>query len=54
MLLGDLYDEGQLLSWLLTQKDPGGDLIEDLDGDDLIKLIEESDSLAVYFCKWWL
>ncbi|KAK3916303.1 Protein disulfide-isomerase A5 [Frankliniella fusca] len=46
---GDLYDEGQLLSWLLTQKDPGGDLIEDLDGDDLIRLIEESDSLAVYF-----
>ncbi|XP_052121699.1 uncharacterized protein LOC113208203 [Frankliniella occidentalis] len=46
---GDLYDEGQLLSWLLTQKDPGGDLIEDLDGEDLIKLIEESDSLAVYF-----
>ncbi|KAE8748867.1 hypothetical protein FOCC_FOCC004461 [Frankliniella occidentalis] len=48
---GDLYDEGQLLSWLLTQKDPGGDLIEDLDGEDLIKLIEESDSLAVYFYR---
>ncbi|XP_034245365.1 uncharacterized protein LOC117647614 isoform X2 [Thrips palmi] len=46
---GDLYDEGQLLSWLLTQKDPGGEVIEDLDGDDLIRLIEESDSLAVYF-----
>lgn len=48
---GDLYDEQQLLSWLLTQKNPAGDVIEALEGQDLVDLIEESGSLAVYFCK---
>ncbi|XP_005191460.1 uncharacterized protein LOC101896609 isoform X8 [Musca domestica] len=46
---GDLYEEEQILSWLLTQKDPGGDVIEDLEGDRLVNLIEESGSIAVYF-----
>ncbi|XP_053603360.1 uncharacterized protein hlk isoform X3 [Plodia interpunctella] len=46
---GDLYDEHQLLSWLLTQKNPSGDVIEALEGQDLLNLIDESDSLAVYF-----
>ncbi|KAL4706802.1 hypothetical protein ACJJTC_018183 [Scirpophaga incertulas] len=46
---GDLYDEQQLLSWLLTQKNPAGDVIEALEGQDLIDLIQESGSLAVYF-----
>ncbi|XP_035438414.2 uncharacterized protein LOC118268177 isoform X2 [Spodoptera frugiperda] len=46
---GDLYDEQQLLSWLLTQKNPAGDIIEALEGQDLLDLIEESGSLAVYF-----
>ncbi|XP_068631274.1 uncharacterized protein hlk [Battus philenor] len=46
---GDLYDEQQLLSWLLTQKNPAGDIIEALEGKDLIDLIEESGSVAVYF-----
>ncbi|XP_073845693.1 hulk isoform X3 [Musca autumnalis] len=46
---GDLYEEEQILSWLLTQKDPGGDVIEDLEGDRLVHLIEESGSIAVYF-----
>lgn len=49
--VGDLYDEQQLLSWLLTQKNPSGDVIEALEGEELIKTIEESGSLAVYFCK---
>lgn len=48
---GDLYDEQQLLSWLLVQKNPAGDVIEALEGQDLLDLIEESSSLAVYFCK---
>lgn len=48
---GDLNDEQQILSWLLTQKDPAGDVIEALEGADLTNLIEESSSLAVYFCK---
>ncbi|XP_037963656.1 uncharacterized protein LOC105392584 isoform X5 [Plutella xylostella] len=46
---GDLYDEQQLLSWLLTQKNPAGDVIEELEGQALKDLIEESGSLAVYF-----
>lgn len=49
--LGDLSEEEQILTWLLTQKDPSGDVIEDLEGDRLINLIEESGSIAVYFCK---
>ncbi|KAL9919624.1 uncharacterized protein LOC119636698 isoform X3 [Glossina fuscipes] len=46
---GDLYEEEQILTWLLTQKDPSGDVIEDLEGDKLVNLIEESGSIAVYF-----
>ncbi|XP_073943325.1 hulk isoform X1 [Choristoneura fumiferana] len=46
---GDLYDEQQLLNWLLTQKNPSGDVIEALEGQELLKLIEEEGSLAVYF-----
>lgn len=38
----------------MTQKDPGGDVIEDLEGQKLIDLIESSNSLAVYFCKCFL
>lgn len=49
---GDLYDEEAILNWLLTQKNPGGDVIEDLEGARLKKLIEESPSIAVYFCEW--
>ncbi|XP_077298088.1 hulk isoform X2 [Arctopsyche grandis] len=46
---GDLNDEQQLLNWLLTQKDPAGDVIEALEGEELVNLIEEANSLAVYF-----
>ncbi|XP_046997403.1 uncharacterized protein LOC124612943 isoform X2 [Schistocerca americana] len=46
---GDLYNEEQLLNWLLTQKDPSGEVIEAVEGEELQKLIKESDSLAVYF-----
>lgn len=49
---GDLYEEDQILNWLMAQKDPGGDVIEDIEGDHLIKLIEESGSMAVYFCEF--
>ncbi|KAL0110128.1 hypothetical protein PUN28_013635 [Cardiocondyla obscurior] len=46
---GDLYDEEQILQWLMTQKDPSGEAIEALEGEDLLNLIRESESLAVYF-----
>lgn len=51
ILTGDLYEEEQILQWLLTQKDPSGEVIEALEGEDLLNLIRESESLAVYFCK---
>lgn len=49
---GDLYDEQQILQWLLTQKDPSGDIIEDIEGDELVGLINNAEALAVYFCKY--
>ncbi|XP_058810774.1 uncharacterized protein LOC131675703 isoform X2 [Phymastichus coffea] len=45
----DLYDEQQILQWLLTQKDPSGEMIEDLHGEELLNMIRESESLAVFF-----
>lgn len=51
LFVGDLYDEEQILQWLMTQKDPSGDVIETLEGEELLNLIRESESLAVYFCK---
>lgn len=49
---GDLYDEDEILNWLLTQKDPTGEVIEELEGDELLKAIHKSESLAIYFCKY--
>ncbi|RZF41690.1 hypothetical protein LSTR_LSTR011625 [Laodelphax striatellus] len=46
---GDLYDEGEILSWLLTQKDPSGEVIEEFEGEALLKAIQHSESLAIYF-----
>uniref|UniRef100_A0A146M1J4 Thioredoxin domain-containing protein n=1 Tax=Lygus hesperus TaxID=30085 RepID=A0A146M1J4_LYGHE len=46
---GDLYEEQEILQWLLTQKDPSGDVIEELEGEALLKAIHKSDALAVYF-----
>ncbi|XP_060526342.1 uncharacterized protein LOC132701986 isoform X2 [Cylas formicarius] len=46
---GDLYDEQQILQWLMTQKDPSGDVIEASEGGELLNLIEDEDALAVYF-----
>lgn len=48
---GDLYDEQQILQWLLTQKDPSGDVIELVDGSELLDMIQENEALAIYFCK---
>ncbi|CAH1128575.1 unnamed protein product [Ceutorhynchus assimilis] len=46
---GDLYDEQQILQWLMTQKDPSGDVIEAAEGSELIMLIDNEEALAVYF-----
>ncbi|CAG0890984.1 unnamed protein product [Cyprideis torosa] len=47
---GDLKNEERILEWLLAEKDPSGDIIEDMSGDKLRKLISKSESVAVYFC----
>jgi hypothetical protein len=52
MISGDLYNEDQLLNWLLTQKDPSGEVIEALEGDELRSLITSDNSVAVYFCEF--
>ncbi|KAF2367458.1 Thioredoxin domain [Trinorchestia longiramus] len=46
---GDLRNEEAILNWLLTEKNPAADFIEDLDGDTLLKVIRDSDAVAVYF-----
>ncbi|XP_026480363.1 uncharacterized protein LOC113386820 isoform X1 [Ctenocephalides felis] len=46
---GDLYDEEQILNWLMIQQDPSGEVIEAFEGESLLELIEESKALAVYF-----
>ncbi|XP_030752651.1 uncharacterized protein LOC115879799 isoform X2 [Sitophilus oryzae] len=46
---GDLYDEQQILQWLMTQKDPSGDIIEAAEGSELITMIDNEEALAVYF-----
>ncbi|XP_071438980.1 uncharacterized protein hlk isoform X3 [Hetaerina americana] len=46
---GDLYDENRILEWLLVQKDPSGEVIEALEGLELLKALRNSDSVAVYF-----
>lgn len=39
------------MNWLLTQKDPSGEVIEALQGDELRRLIASDESVAVYFCE---
>ncbi|XP_042207519.1 uncharacterized protein LOC121856222 isoform X4 [Homarus americanus] len=46
---GDMKNEENLLSWLLTEKDPTADFIEDMEGAALLHVIRDSDAIAVYF-----
>lgn len=48
---GDMKNEENLLSWLLTEKDPAADFIEDMEGDALLRVIKDADAVAVYFYK---
>ena len=48
---GDIKREDSILEWLLIQKDPSNEAIEDLEGDALRKAIERSDAVAVFVCK---
>lgn len=40
----------RMLNWLLTQKDPSADVIEEVEGKELLELIEVAEHLAVFFC----
>ncbi|XP_063877634.1 uncharacterized protein LOC135109832 isoform X10 [Scylla paramamosain] len=46
---GDMKNEENLLAWLLTEKDPTADFIEDMDGEILQRVIRDADAIAVYF-----
>ncbi|KFM78691.1 Protein disulfide-isomerase A5, partial [Stegodyphus mimosarum] len=46
---GDIKSGERMLDWMLTQKDPSADVIEEMEGDDLRALIETADHLAVFF-----
>ncbi|KAK8376376.1 hypothetical protein O3P69_009789 [Scylla paramamosain] len=48
---GDMKNEENLLAWLLTEKDPTADFIEDMDGEILQRVIRDADAIAVYFYK---
>ena len=48
---GDLKREESILEWLMVQKDPSNDAIEELEGDELRKTIESSEAIAVFICK---
>lgn len=38
----------------MTQKDPSGDAIDEMEGEDLLETIKEAEALAVYFCKCYV
>eukprot|EP00092_Neocalanus_flemingeri_P014639 GFUD01015795.1.p1 GENE.GFUD01015795.1~~GFUD01015795.1.p1 ORF type:complete len:1842 (+),score=695.57 GFUD01015795.1:98-5623(+) len=45
---GDLKREESILEWLMVQKDPSNDAIEELEGDELRKSVGSSDAVAVF------
>lgn len=48
---GDLKNEERLLEWLLIQKDPTSDMIEEYEDEQLVECIRKMEFVAVYFCK---
>ena len=49
---GDLKREESILEWLMVQKDPSNDAIEEVEGDNLRQTIESTDAIAVFICKF--
>ena len=50
---GDLKNEERLLEWLMLQKDPSGDMIEEYDDEELVEMIRKIEFVAVYFCNYF-
>ncbi|XP_074599634.1 hulk isoform X2 [Brevipalpus obovatus] len=46
---GDLKKSDKILDWLVSQKDPSLDMIEEVDGKTLRKLLASTEHIAVYF-----
>lgn len=49
---GDLKNEERLLEWLMLQKDPTSDMIEEYDDEQLVEMIRKIEFVAVYFCNY--
>ena len=45
---GDLKNEEAILEWLLIQKDPSNEAIQEQTGDNLLKMIENTEAVAVF------
>lgn len=52
-ILGNLFNEEEVLNWLFEFQDLGeeGEAIEDVSPNALSQMIEDSQFLAVLFCK---
>ena len=48
---GDLKNEDAILEWLLVQKDPSNEAIQEQSGENLQKTIDNSETVAVFLCK---
>jgi len=48
---GDLKNEDAILEWLLIQKDPTNEAIEEQDGEGVRKIVENDEAVAVFICK---
>lgn len=48
---GDIKNEDAILEWLLIQKDPSNEAIDDQDGEEIKKTVENFESVAVYVCE---
>ena len=48
---GDMKREDSILEWLLVQKDPSNEAIEEMEGEELRTTIQDSDAIAVFVCK---
>merc|ERR1712088_422704 len=50
---GDLKREESILEWLMVQKNPSNDAIEELEGESLRNIVESTDAIAVFICKFY-
>jgi len=46
---GDMKSGDRMLNWLLTQKDPSADVIEEVEGQELLELIEFVEHIVVFY-----